>query len=292
VDRRTPGRLQLRHPLATREATIEPAPRRGYADTSRGQLHYADDGTGPPVLLLHQTPRSWDEFRELIPRLAPHHRVVAMDMLGFGASAPAGGQQAIEAMAAAALDLLDALGLTRSAVLGHHTGALVALELAAAAPERVTGLVLSSPPWPDAAYRRSHACSPAVDTAERSPDGSHLVTLWGKRAPFYPEPVTDLLDRFLHDALTPGLDPAEGHRACARYVVEQRVGLVRAPVLLLCADADPFARPNIEPVRAHLTGAASVTTVIIAGGTVALMEQRPDEVVAAVLPFLAGTGGG
>jgi pimeloyl-ACP methyl ester carboxylesterase len=255
-------------------------------------LHYVDDGVGPPVLLLHQTPRSWDEFRELIPLLARHHRVVAMDMLGFGASAPAGAPQTIEAMAGSALDLLDALDLTRCAVLGHHTGALVALELAARAPERVTGLVLSSPPWPDAAYRRSHAAGPAVDTAERAADGSHLLTLWGTRAPFYPEPVTDLLDRFLHDALTPGLDPAEGHRACARYVVEERIGLVRAPVLLLGADADPFARPNIEPVRGHLTGAASVTTVIIAGGTIPLMEQRPADVADAVLPFLAGTGGG
>jgi pimeloyl-ACP methyl ester carboxylesterase len=243
------------------------------------------------VLLLHQTPRSWDEFRELIPRLAPRHRVVAMDMLGFGASAPAAAPQTIEAMAGAALDLLDALGVPRCAVLGHHTGALVALELAAGAPHRVSGLVLSSPPWPDAARRRSPA-GPAVDTAERAPDGSHLLTLWGGRAPYYPDPVTGLLDRFLHDALTPGLDPAEGHRACARYTVEARAGLVRAPVLLLGADADPFALPNIGPVRAHLTGAASVTTVIIPGGTIPLMEHRPDDVAAAVLPFLAGLGGG
>ncbi|HEX5120139.1 MAG TPA: alpha/beta hydrolase [Pseudonocardiaceae bacterium] len=255
-------------------------------------MHYAEDGTGPPVLLLHQTPRSWDEFRELIPLLAPRHRVVAMDMLGFGASAQACPPHTIEAMAGAALDLLDALGVARCAVLGHHTGALVALELAARAPDRVTALVLSSPPWPDAAYRRSHASGPAVDTAERASDGSHLLTLWGKRAAFYPEPATALLDRFLHDALTPGLDPAEGHRAVARYVVEERIGLVRAPVLLLGADADPFARPNIEPVRAHLAGAASVTTVIIPGGTIPLMEHRPDAVAAAVLPFLAGTGGG
>ncbi len=42
----------------------------GYADTSFGQLHYAEQGRGPVILLLHQTPRSWDEFRELIPLLA------------------------------------------------------------------------------------------------------------------------------------------------------------------------------------------------------------------------------
>jgi pimeloyl-ACP methyl ester carboxylesterase len=61
--------------------------RRGYADSPFGQLHYAETGAGPVLLLLHQTPRSHDEFREVQPLLADGRRVVAMDMLGFGMSA-------------------------------------------------------------------------------------------------------------------------------------------------------------------------------------------------------------
>lgn len=41
-----------------------------YADTPLGQLHYAEAGEGEPIVLLHQTPRSLDEFAELQPLLA------------------------------------------------------------------------------------------------------------------------------------------------------------------------------------------------------------------------------
>lgn len=61
--------------------------RYGYADTPLGQLHYAESGAGQPVILLHQTPRSLDEFAEVQPLLAAHRRVIAMDMYGFGQSA-------------------------------------------------------------------------------------------------------------------------------------------------------------------------------------------------------------
>ena len=56
------------------------------------------------------------------------------------------------------------------------------------------------------------------------------MELWAMRAPFYPPNRPDLLDRFIRDALAPGLDPVEGHRACARYRMEERIGLVTAPV--------------------------------------------------------------
>ena len=73
-----------------------PAIRFGYADGPFGQLHYAEAGSagagsagaGSALLCLHQTPRSWDEYAELIPLLSGRLRVVAMDTPGMGASAP------------------------------------------------------------------------------------------------------------------------------------------------------------------------------------------------------------
>jgi len=260
---------------------------KGYATTPLGQLHYVEAGNGVPILLLHQTPRSFDEFAEVLPLLATSHRPIAMDMLGFGSSAPEPGGQTIAGMAAGAVALLDALGIERAHVLGHHTGGAVAIEVAAAAPERVSALVLSSAPWTDLAFRRSHTGGDGVDVAERAADGSHLAVLWSKRSPYYPADRPDLLDRFIHDALSPGVDPAEGHRACARYVMEDRIGLVRAPTLLIGADSDPFAFPAIGPLSAGLTGVERLETAVIEGGMIPLMEDKADEVVAIVRPFLA-----
>jgi pimeloyl-ACP methyl ester carboxylesterase len=267
--------------------TTDPVATRGYADTPLGQLHYVEQGAGRPVLLLHQTPRSWDEFREVQPLLAAGARTVAMDMIGFGLSPSSPPPQTIERMAEGAFALLDALGIDSVVVLGHHTGGAVAIEMAATDPARIDGLVLSSAPLTDAAYRRTHANGVGVDEAEIQDDGSHLGTLWHQRHPYYPPSRPDVLNRFIRDALAPGVDPAEGHRACARYVMEDRLPLVTAPVHLIGATADPFALPDVERLRARLTAAHRVDTTLIEGGTVALMEQRPAEVAAAVRQLLA-----
>lgn len=57
------------------------------ADVNGTRLHYVSAGTtGSPVLLVHGWPETWWAFRGLIPRLALHHRVVAVDLRGFGDS--------------------------------------------------------------------------------------------------------------------------------------------------------------------------------------------------------------
>lgn len=264
-----------------------------YADSSFGQLHYAEAGSGETILLLHQAPRSWDEFRELIPLLAESFRVIAMDMPGFGNSAPISGPQTIETYAQGAWELLDVLGVESTTVLGHHTGAAVALEMAAARADRVTAAVLSSCPWTNVDYREGHSGPGGIDCVERAVDGTHLTKLWEMRRPYYPDSGTELLDRFIRDALAYGVDPAEGHKACARYLMEEQIVAVTSPVLLLGAQNDPFSMPNLAPLRAHLTGASIVETVVVESGTVALMEEHASQVASSVRMFLqnyAGSG--
>lgn len=257
--------------------------RRGYADTPIGQVHYGECGSGPAVLMLHQTPRSLDEFAELIAELSPVHRAIAMDMPGFGASARSAEPLTIEAMAAGALALLDALRLDEAVVVGHHTGAVVAQELAAAAPARVRALVLSAMPWVGPERRTGHTV--AVDHATAQDDGGHLLEIWRQRRPHYPDGRPDLLDRLIRDALTVS-DPTEGHRAVGRYVMEERIGLVEAPTLLLAAERDPFSRPSLEKVAAALTGARWVRVHHVAEGMIPLMETCSAEVASAIRDFL------
>ena len=126
---------------------------RRFLDTSDGQIHYVTAGVGRPVLLLHQTPRSWDEYRDVIPILAKERRVIAMDTIGYGESYKPPGRSDIEDYARGAAALLDGLGVASTAVVGHHTGAVIAMELAASLPDRVERLVLSSCPFVDSADR-------------------------------------------------------------------------------------------------------------------------------------------
>lgn len=259
--------------------------RRGYADTPLGQLHYAEVGSGPVILMLHQTPRSHDEFAEVQTLLSDGFRTIAMDMLGFGTSAPLPAPQTIEAMAAGGWALLDALGITEAVVLGHHTGAAVAQEMAVQAPERTTALVLSAMPWVDAA-RRAREHELGVDTAETAADGAHLTTLWRQRQPYYPAGRPDLLDRFVRDALAPGVDPQEGHHAVGRYLMDERIGAVTAPVLLLDPTDDPFAAATLPAVIEALRGTPVVEVRQLHGGQIPAMEQCADQVAAHVREFL------
>ena len=76
----------------------EPTIRRAFADLSVGQVHHAScgDPNAPAVLFLHQTPRSWAEYREVLPRVGRRYRAIAMDTVGFGDSAAAPWPPSIE----------------------------------------------------------------------------------------------------------------------------------------------------------------------------------------------------
>jgi len=256
-----------------------------FVDLPQATVHYASAGEGAPVLLLHQTPRSWDEYRDVLPLLGRRRRAIAMDTVGFGDSAalPAG-TDSIEAWAEVVVSLLDALEIDRADVVGHHTGASVAIELAGSAPDRVRSVVLSSAPYADPEVRGREASGKAVvDDVEPQPDGSHVLELWRVRARFYPDGAIDLLERFVVDALKAGPLAAEGHRVVARYDVQSALLRVACPVLLIGATADPYAYPTLERLR-ELLPEARVER--IDGGMVPLPDQLPVEFAAAVERFL------
>jgi pimeloyl-ACP methyl ester carboxylesterase len=114
------------------------------------RFHVAEAGSGDdPVLLLHGWPQHWYEWRELMPALADRHRVLAMDLRGFGWSdAPRRGYEK-ENLATDVLAVLDELGLDRVKLVGHDWGGWVGFLLCLRAPERFDRyLVLNIPtPW-------------------------------------------------------------------------------------------------------------------------------------------------
>jgi pimeloyl-ACP methyl ester carboxylesterase len=258
---------------------------RSFVQTKRARIHVATIGSGETLLLLHQTPRSWDEFRDVLPLLGRNYRPIAMDTVGFGDSdALPAGEDSIESWAVCAFDLLDELGVTNAALVGHHTGSAVAIEMAAARPERVRALVLSAPPYVDAARRAAFAGKKKIiDETSPNSDGRHLLELWQMRQPFYPPDDTGLLDRFVVDALKAGRLAAEGHRVVNRYVMETRLPLVRCPTLVISPAADPHAHPVASSVAGAIAGASLIE---VPGGMVPFPDQMPEAFASTTLNFL------
>lgn len=117
-------------------------------------LHYVERGAGPPLVLVHGFLGSTVTFSELIERLEPHRRVIALDLPGFGYSdRPLDIDRSHTAVAELLCAALDRLGIERAAVLGHSMGGVIAARLAAAHPERVERLILVGSPAPDEVRR-------------------------------------------------------------------------------------------------------------------------------------------
>ncbi len=123
------------------------------------QLHVEVNGAGPPLLLLHGFTGSAASWNRLSAQLAPTRRTIAVDLIGHGQSAaPADpARYGMERCVADLLALLDTLEIQQTELLGYSMGGRVALQLAAAAPERIRALVLesSSPGLGDPAERQA-----------------------------------------------------------------------------------------------------------------------------------------
>jgi len=113
-------------------------------------FHYAEAGAGDDVVLcLHGWPQHWYEWRHLMPALADRHRVLALDLRGYGWSdAPPDGYEK-ENLADDVLAVLDELGLERVKLVGHDWGGYVGFLLALRAPQRFERFLALNilPPW-------------------------------------------------------------------------------------------------------------------------------------------------
>ncbi|PWW65307.1 alpha/beta fold hydrolase [Actinokineospora spheciospongiae] len=98
----------------------------------------------PPVLLVHGVSGHGRRFEEFAAAELPGFRVIAPDLRGHG-DGPRVPPWTLEQLADDLLAVLDSVGLHAAPVVAHSYGALVALHLAALAPDRVSGLVLLDP---------------------------------------------------------------------------------------------------------------------------------------------------
>ncbi|GLW74649.1 alpha/beta hydrolase [Kitasatospora phosalacinea] len=266
----------------TRDTTRTNTLRKGYAPSRFGQLHYVECGDGEPVLMLHQTPRSWTEYRDVLPLVGARYRAIAMDTLGYGASAKPEGPHSVERFADGVGDLVEALGLDRFHLVGHHTGGVIAVEVAARLRERVASLVLSATAFVDDAKRSGANGHGRVDHVDAKADGSHLRELWDRRRGFYRPGQEESLTRYVIDALTVLDRVEEGHESLRRYVMEPRLPRITARTLAVCAPHDHYALPSL----ARFGAALGCETRVLSDGHVAAPEQVPAEFARTVLDWV------
>ena len=121
--------------------------RRRFVDVGGRRVHYLRIGHGPAVVLVHSSPTNASYVAPHMRMLAERFTCFAFDTPGFGLSEALPGESLVVAQLAEALaDNMVALGLSACPMFGTHSGAAIALSLAAHRPERVTALVLDGVP--------------------------------------------------------------------------------------------------------------------------------------------------
>lgn len=136
-----------------------------FVDLDGARIYYYAAGTrgvGEPVVFLHGFPSSGHLWTDVIPLMPAGHRLVVVDLLGYGRSDPPHGRAlTLRAHAERVVALLDALGIAEACVVGHDVGGGVAQALAAHAPARVSrlGLVnsVAFDAWPTRDVRLARA---------------------------------------------------------------------------------------------------------------------------------------
>ncbi|WP_230533184.1 alpha/beta fold hydrolase [Microvirga roseola] len=118
-----------------------------WIDTEHGRIFARSKGDGPPLVLLHGFPQTHATWHHLAPALAETHKVVCMDLRGYGwSTAPEGDPQhetySKRAMGRDVIRVMEKLGEIRFTVIGHDRGARVGYRLALDHPGRVERLAM------------------------------------------------------------------------------------------------------------------------------------------------------
>lgn len=257
---------------------------RGYLNIPDGQIHYQSQGTGRPVLLLHRSPMSSEEYDGIVPLLAKTHRAVALDSMGHGNSSDPPREYEIEDYARSSVQVLDGLGITKTCVVGHHTGALIAVEIAAAYPDRVEKLILSGCSMYTPEQWKTMTAGKRLQSRDipMTADGAFLMKTWEIWRAKTPDSPPETTFKPFIIALRARTRPRDAHAAAFRYRVAARLGLIKCPTLLMSGTKDQFY-DQLQMGRALIR---NCVTAELPGGGSSMLIEKPAEFARIVLDFL------
>jgi len=126
--------------------------RTGYAPINGLDLYYEIHGAGAPLILLHGGFGATGMFESLLPQLAAHCQVIAVDLQGHGRTADIDRPLRSESMADDIAALIAHLGLVTVGVMGYSFGGAVAIQAAIRHPELIERLIIVSTPHKRSAW--------------------------------------------------------------------------------------------------------------------------------------------
>lgn len=263
-------------------------------------IAYEERGAGPALVLIHGMGASRYFWRKVIPALAREHRVIALDLKGYGRSSkPEDGRYSILDQARLVRAALAERGVTSATVIGHSLGGAVALALAIEDLDRRQRLVerlvlMAAPAYPQSmpppiallTYRGVAETvmnlAPSHVIARVTLYGASLDTSYISEADIaaYAEPISSLGGRAALIATARALEPSRYGTLMARY------RRVKVPALLVWCRADAIV--PLETGQRLARTLPDARLEVIEGCNHMPPEEKPAETLVRLKAFLGG----
>ena len=259
-----------------------------FVDLDGARLYYyaaGTRGTGEPIVFLHGFPTSGHLWSDVVPLVPAGHRVVVLDLLGYGRSdRPQGHPVGIRAHADRTVALLDLLGINYACLVGHDVGGGIAQSIAVRHPQRVSRLCLidsvAFDDWPTRDVKLARAMLPLT---------RHLPPTWLLsvlrtdllRGYLDQERGTHSVERYVRTFATPeGRDVFMQHLlaldSADTQAIAPRLKDIVAPAAIVWGQHDPFLSVALaERLRAAIPGA---TLDVISSARHFTPEECPNKV--------------
>ena len=273
----------------TTMALANPA-KSGYLDVTGVKYYYEVHGKGEPLLLLHGGLGSIDMFGPVLPALAKHRKVIAVDLHGHGRTALGDRPWTLEAMGDDMAGIVKKLGHEQVDVMGYSLGAGVAFRMAVQQPQSVRRLVIASAGYSDDAFY------PGIKAQQKQVGAAMAEQM--KDTPMYKAyvKVAPRKEDF------PRLLDTVGNYMRASYDWSADVAKLKGPVMLVFSDSDMFRPEHIVKFYQLLGGGlqdAGWQRETMPKNRLAIIPDQTHydlfvspKLVDAVLPFLNGKSGG
>jgi pimeloyl-ACP methyl ester carboxylesterase len=243
-----------------------------YLPIGNSRVYYEASGAGEPLLLLHGGFGTVEDFASQTPELAKHFRVVAFERPGHGHTADNAEPFSFETMAAYTVDVIEALKLGATNLVGWSDGAIIALLVAISRPDLVKRLI---------------SVSGLFDTEAQSPEDLNWIRSLTPES--FRKNMTALVKRY--DKISPD-GPAHFPVVFEKTkrlwlnepnIAKEELAKIYAPTMVMAGDRDAIP---IEHTLEMFRSIKRAQLCIIPGTTHFLMSQKPDIVNRAILDFL------
>lgn len=271
-------------------------------DVGGVRLHYVVGGKGEPVVLLHGWPTTWYEWRRVMPKLAEGYTVIAPDLRGLGDSDKPLSGYGKKAIANEVFALCQKLGHKRAFVVGHDWGTSVAFALCHEHPEFVRkvaftdnvipGLLAGDKTWDDLNshfwHHHLHAEPDLPELLIAGRERAYLTWFYRKLTHNLSAFTDDYTDEFVRAYTLPGsLRAGMGYYQALADDAEQNQAYAKTrllmPALVVTAEqtVNDMLHKQVQPVAEDYRG------VIFKRCGHFIPVERPDDLLALLLPFLA-----